>query len=136
MTKLVRQKTQDQCSIAAITMATGMPYNEVLKYARKNESYRDGIGSYPEQVFAAIGWRDETDYKKLYKAQDISVHYQLKMLWGRKAVLSVPSINHENGQHSIYWDGFELYDPQIKEMNRYTDVKQIKSLESIILINR
>lgn len=33
------------------------------------------------------------------------------LLWGRRALLSVPSTNHEGRWHLVYWDGRELFDP-------------------------
>jgi hypothetical protein len=33
------------------------------------------------------------------------------MLWKRRALLSVSSLNIDHGSHMIYWDGTRIWDP-------------------------
>jgi hypothetical protein len=40
-----------------------------------------------------------------------------KLLWGRRAMLSVPSINGDY-HHMLYWDGYNVYDPSLGQTYR------------------
>ena len=35
-----------------------------------------------------------------------------EILWGRRAILSVDSLNNEGGKHAIFWNGMKILDPQ------------------------
>jgi hypothetical protein len=47
------------------------------------------------------------------------------ILWGRRALVQVPSKNYPGEQHIIYWDGRELHDPSNMRQWEWSQVEPI-----------
>lgn len=69
-----------------------------------------GISDF-EPWFARHHIEEWKDYRHIYVHGD-NVGIVKAMLWQRRAVLSVNSLNNNGGSHAVYWDGEKVYDPQ------------------------
>lgn len=107
--KLIRQRTNDQCAIAAIAMATGLDYDYVLNMGLLTGNYTNGNGTHTASLLNSLS----VPYKSIYDhSKRISNTHWAEMLWGRRALLSVESINNEGGTHIVFWNYSEILDPQ------------------------
>lgn len=109
MTTLVQQKSGNDCVLAAVAMALGKTWEELWTQEDLNTAIeKKGLntGDYLERA----GLVREQDYRSVYlNGVDMQAVYRL--LWKRRAVLSVHSLNNEGGSHAVYWDGEKLWDP-------------------------
>src|SRR5262249_28678854 len=54
----------------------------------------------------------------------IAPAYFLKFTWGRRALVTVPSLNNEGGHHMVLWSGREVFDPSTrKRYERWQDLR-------------
>lgn len=53
----------------------------------------------------------------------VGPEYLRMFAWGRRALMSVPSLNHEGGSHLIFWNGLRVFDPS--RLKTYTDFDQL-----------
>jgi hypothetical protein len=66
-----------------------------------------------EPWLAKLGLKNRRDYLQVYiGATDQEV--LKRMLWQRPALLSVASLNNNEGRHMVFWDGAQLWDPSNK----------------------
>jgi hypothetical protein len=105
--ELVRQRTNDQCAIASIVMATGLDYDYVLNVATIARSYIQGTHTASLLNELNVGFRAVYDH-----GQRFGISVWRDFLYGRRAVLSVESLNNEGGKHLVFWDGYKVLDPQ------------------------
>lgn len=108
------QREEDDCTICAIVMATGLPYEAVMAQAKTSSGgYRyggtPGVMS-PKGVLIDLGFAA----KRLGCEGDGQGAGVRGALWGRRAILSVPSLNGFKGHHDVYWDGHRVRDPSPK----------------------
>lgn len=113
MSTLIVQREDDDCTICAIAMATGLSYETVMGAAAKsNGGYRyqgrPGTMS-PRGVLMDLGFE-----AKRVPLAGIGSQLRCKLLWGRRAILSVPSLTGFQGHHDVYWDGRAIRDPSTK----------------------
>jgi hypothetical protein len=100
MSRLIHQRYDSDCSIAALAMYLGKAYEEIIHYYSMEEQQQDGVwaertfrvaAQYGVEFFTCTG--DQFDRHQ-------------------KALVVVPSRNHvPDGKHMIYWDGCRVYDP-------------------------
>lgn len=57
-----------------------------------------------------LGYEFRKDYITIYVHGDAMEMVQ-KLLWKRRALLSVNSLNIKGGSHMVYWDGDIIHDP-------------------------
>jgi hypothetical protein len=135
---IVVQRNGTDCGVCCLAMATGLPYEEVLSKLTP-EIYNpnlalgepgSGMGDV-DDALECLGLSSE--YKDGYQSGDfarwnrgfyISPEYFRLMVWGRRALMSVPSLNHEGRWHMVYTDGKRVLDPSPKK--RYTRFDQLK----------
>lgn len=115
MTILVQQRGDHDCGIAACAMLTGMNYEAVAaRFVAWHERYKE----LPQGT-------DETDYRKFFAdigwtvfgpfggyRNEFSFDVIRQMLVGRRALVSVRSLNNDAGYHMVYYDGERVWDPQ------------------------
>jgi len=144
MTELVRQRTMDDCTLCCIAMATGLPYDQVVAGAsRARMGYTPGKGTRSTYwVLKELGF----PAKVLFQLQQAAItpgmiadpqRLLATCIWGRRAIVSVPSLNEWAGHHDLYWDGHALHDPTTKP-NRYAAdaLETIDPLEVVIFDER
>jgi hypothetical protein len=97
-------------------MATGIPYERVLDVASvTKKGYRvhpSMPGTYSAlAVLCALGF----DAVRSMRFDCIEAGAPpAYVVWGRRAILAVPSLNGFKGWHDVYWDGAHLLDPSPK----------------------
>jgi hypothetical protein len=150
MTTLIEQRLSTDCMIACIAMALELPYEDALAAGIKTKAYdpENGEGTRDaEKILIELGLHDEWHWslKKLIGHDRLSVsigdftsrrrewgeapYHFVKEAWGRPAILSVPSLNKESGSHAVYYDGFNIYDPNPTSRKRY-DSEALEEMEA------
>lgn len=130
MTTLINQRYPTDCMIAAIAMALSLPYEEVYTAAIDCGAYKEdhsegirnedtilkhlGLDSKYEAGAVHVG-----DFRGQHKDYAISAEYFRSKLWGRPCIICLPSLNKAGGWHAIYYDGFEVFDPNPPSRNCY-----------------
>jgi hypothetical protein len=135
---LIPQRTHHDCAICCMAMVTGRSYEDVLatvgdtfdpeRGMRRDQEAMKRLGfSYTFDNGEPVG--DITFFRRGY---EISPEYFLRHAWGRRALLTVPSLNKEGGWHMVYWDGLTLFDPSSR--TRYERFVDLKPTEMILFL--
>jgi hypothetical protein len=105
-----KQRAHDDCTICCIAMATGLSYETVMSVASASVGgyrYRGALGTMsPKGVLLDLGYGVRRVGMEAMDAPQREL-----VLSGKRAILSVPSLNGFVGHHDIYWDGCQLHDP-------------------------
>lgn len=138
MTVLVPQRTTSDCSICCFAMALGRTYEEVLAAVGAHYDPTKGLANEYEALkdlglkckFENGELTDDSEF--CVKRRDWCIHPQLlrSWVWGRRAIITVPSLNNEDGFHVVYYDGKNLFDPSTK--NRYVNFTDLFPDEVIV----
>lgn len=110
MTILVTQKSPHDCVLAAIAMAVGKTWEEAwtqedLAAVIKSRGIAD-----IDPWMKRHGAEPYVDYREVY-VHGTRLGMVCALLWKRRALLSVNSLNNDGGSHMIYWDGECILDP-------------------------
>ena len=117
---LIKQKTNYDCALACLAMASGKKYDDIFdtEFCKRIEKATTCTGDDLEEAYSRAGFYRDKNRKNIYVlGSPISLVKQL--IWGRKAMLQVPSLNYENSEHFIFWDGINLFDPSTKQTYNY-----------------
>ena len=114
----ITQRNGNDCMLACIAMALHTTYDAVWSEERARKVVADGGVSDYDEWLQAAGLRTGRDYHWLYTAGERQQVIKA-MLWGRRAILSVDSLNNKDGYHAVYWDGAQLWDPSPKSVFSY-----------------
>jgi hypothetical protein len=105
-----KQRAHDDCTICCIAMATGLSYETVMSVASASVGgyrYRGALGTMsPKGVLLDLGYG-----VRRVGMEAMDAPRRELVLSGKRAILSVPSLNGFVGHHDIYWDGCQLHDP-------------------------
>jgi len=134
--ELVRQRCLTDCGVCCLAMASGRPYEDVL--AAIGDAYDPEKGMrYTGDALKRLGFaytfengEAVGDIVVRRRGFEISPEYFRAMAWGRRALLSVPSLNRENAWHMIYWDGRHVFDPSTART--YTSFADLKPEELVL----
>lgn len=141
---LVEQRAESDCAICTISMATGLPYETTLQVGLDSEQYVVDYGTRDDaKILRLLGWYQDNmaghskvpsvyrgAFRSLYLPWGISPDLLRAWIWGRRAIIVVPSLNLEDGSHSIYYDGHHVLDPSRK--NRYTEFDKLKPTNALV----
>lgn len=125
----VYQRTNSDCMLACIAMAARKEYGEVWtpEWTAEVVERRGADYEFTQKALEHAGFHPwvNGDVGKIvwhsHVREGMSREGLLRaMLHGRRAILSVPSLNHFAGWHAVFWDGGELFDP-----NNPGDGKQV-----------
>lgn len=114
----MKQHGTYDCVLCCLAMATGNRYQVWSKSFRA--IIEEQKGTYDKNLkdaFKIVGLKP-SDYLFFYFMPNDRMN---RLLFGRRALLQVPSLNIENGQHMIYWDGNRLRDPSNKKTHDKLD---------------
>lgn len=119
--KIEKQRATSDCFLCCIAMFADKDYEEIF-----NEKLRQEIenekGAYGEIIdnlcFVCAGMEKYIDYECVYTLNTKPADVR-SLLWGRRAILQVPSLNNEDSDHCVYWTGKELIDPSNKQVYRW-----------------
>jgi hypothetical protein len=136
------QRTSHDCGVAAIAMFCDMTYEDALELCLKDDGdgnpiYREGWGMNRERIaFKYLGlWNFDNQHNNkircFTKPYMIEADIMQHIMWGRKALAFVPSLNIEGGFHFVCYDGEKVLDPNdpAKGKKIYTELKELKPIE-------
>jgi len=83
-----------------------------------------------DKIMKIAGFTRDQDFKSVHPSFLLIADYRQEkyrelrsLLWGRRAIIQVPSLNLEGEMHVVYWDGSALFDPSTKlRYERWEDV--------------
>lgn len=136
MTTLVVQRVGSDCSICAIAMLSGRAYEEIVELAGKDYDPNKGMWSVQgtlERLGLSHAYENGQpigDFVQLHKGFEISAEFFRSLAWGRRALISVPSLNIPGGFHMVYCDGRTVFDPSPKQ--RYERFDQLLPVELVL----
>lgn len=130
MTVLIQQRTPSDCGVCCLAMVTGRPYEDVLAAIGDAFDPVRGLGD-EGRALDRLGFSNAFldgypvgDFTRLHRGYAVSPEFFRDMAWGRRALLSVPSLNKEGGWHMVYFDGRELFDPSTRTTyQRFRDLR-------------
>lgn len=109
----MKQVREYDCVLACLAMATGKDYKAIFPEDFCNEveeSKGTGKKGLHDRAFALAGLVAKQDYVSVY-CGNIPPQAVRGLIWGRRALVQVPSLNYEEGSHYVYWDGHTVHDP-------------------------
>lgn len=118
MTTLVWQRQRADCAICCLAMLTGRTWEEVRTAIGDAWHPRRGL-IHSESAMERLGFAwglGSTRPNGYVVVVDARALISPPLLWGRRALLSVPSLNRK-GWHMVYWDGAKLLDPSLGRRN-------------------
>lgn len=112
MTKLVKQKKDYDCVLACVSMLTGRKYEDLFskELCDRVDETKGCTDELFYEVLNVAGFERNINMKSLF-VQNVDPVILENLLWKRKAILQVDSLNYKDGQHCIYWDGEQILDP-------------------------
>lgn len=126
-TALVKQRETDDCTLCCIAMALDLPYSSVRSAATGLQFGYRWQGRQGTMDAGCVVDRLAQDVRfslpacrTFHRPFGCAGELITWWLWGRRALLSVPSLNGFDGEHTVYWDGLQLFDPSNGE-NIYPD---------------
>lgn len=132
-TKLIQQRNRSDCGLAAMAMALGKEYDELW-------TPEDVQKVLDERGISDVG--DWLERKGLKRREDFSTVYTFgrekaaELLWGRPALLSIVSLNEQQGNHLVYFDGYRIWDPQEgREGKLFARIIRSVSIETVTILH-
>lgn len=120
MTELITQRTDYDCTVCCLAMMLGLSYETVGAaipgYHAEIERTGTSKGINDDQVQSFLkrcGVRSRVLRAMVLggRSRQINSDRFKPMLWGRQAIIDLPSLNLPGGFHSAYFDGRDLHDP-------------------------
>lgn len=113
-------------------MAAGKPFDDLWTQNDLDALVANKGCSDEEPYMARAGFVEHVDYRRIY-IHRCDQNEVKALLWRRRAMLSVYSLNIEGGLHHVYWDGYELFDPSTKKT--YTYLSSLHITDVIIFLD-
>lgn len=111
-----KQISGSDCGICCLVMLTGRGYDDIIEAVGGN--YDPGKGLLSTQfALEDIGYSNCPEFgnfKQFRKSFGLASELYTSLIWGRKALITVPSLNID-GFHMLYYDGIKLHDPSNKK---------------------
>lgn len=120
---LVRQKRKYDCVLACLAMATGKEYDLMFSgdfTQEVEDAHGTGKKGLHDKAFELAGLVRDIDFKSVYCGNVARAHVE-SMLWRRRAMIQVPSLNYKGASHYVYWDGEQLFDPSGLQRYQWLD---------------
>lgn len=132
MTQIIQQRTPHDCAVAAMAMLTGKTWEEthaIIGHLVDYEGERRGMRD-EQQALKLLGFdyrfengRPVGDISCMRRPFGIAADFYRQFAWGRRALMSVPSLNRPGGWHMIFWDGARVYDPSpLKTYSKFDEL--------------
>lgn len=119
---LVKQRSKFDCALACLAMVSGKQYEELFdpEFCARIEQKTTCSGDDLAEAYRRAGFVKDKNMRVIYIGYGASVPVIRQMLWGRRAMIQVPSLNYEGSEHFIYWNGREIFDPSNKQVYRFS----------------
>lgn len=127
-----KQRYTNDCCLAASASLMGIDYD--VAFPKEWQEERGEKGTYGNdevaKTFEMVGLI-KGSYKQIYnylgpgeENWEVTVRKQVinALLWGRRALIQVPSLNFEGKSHLVAWEYDELWDPS--NLKTYTELGQ------------
>lgn len=111
MTNLIKQLSGNDCVLAAIAMARGAEKWHDVWTAADLERVVTGKGISDYGPWMAQAGFEPHEWKEIQVWNSSDQQLLRQLLWRRRALLSVHSLNNDQGHHMVFWDGREIFDP-------------------------
>jgi len=142
MTLLIQQRTPSDCAICCMAMLTGRSYEDVL--AAVGDAFDPEKGMrYEQKALQRLGFshayrngKPIGDISCQHRGYQVSPEYFLDFTWGRRALITVPSLNIADRHHMVYWDGNSLFDPNPPPKRTYERWDELKPDEIVLFRER
>jgi prepilin-type processing-associated H-X9-DG protein len=136
--KVYKQRRTYDCHLCCIAMAAQKAPGKIFPLSIRDRIEVDKGSNRSDKtelkkLFAMAGFVEGVDYWTAYIGSQPSKRNVLSLLQGRRAIIQVASLNHENASHVVYWDGHTLHDPSTKQVYRWLD--QLVSAEHVTVFN-
>lgn len=100
---IVKQRSNNDCSVCCLAMATGESYETVLNNLqdKARENLKKGVGLlFTEDMFLLekLGF----DFEGFWAPYNLNKN---------GAIIMVPSLNFDDKKHVVFWDGKNILDP-------------------------
>jgi hypothetical protein len=126
-----KQRNAFDCCLAASASLMGKVYDDIFSQEFQDyiEAKKGTYGEDVDRVLAMVGLssdRYEHIVNYVGTKKEFSNWAQVTyrgLLWGRRALIQVPSLNNEGKSHLIAWDYDELWDPSNNKI--YTGMDQV-----------
>ena len=135
MTALVKQRTRMNCAICCMAMLTGRDYDDVM--AAVGDAYNPVKGMrYDQKALKRLGFTFSHEKGQpmggavVFMRGILAPDFFLHMAWGRRALISVPSLNYSDSTHMVFCDGERVFDPSPRLI--YVQFYQLKPDEVVL----
>jgi hypothetical protein len=117
--KIVQQRNDHDCMLAAIATVLEKEYDELWtpEFIQKVVDTKGCTHELSNQALSIAGLKEHRDYWNVYTHQ--ATDSTKALLRGRRAILSVNSLNNRHGNHAVVWDGENLLDVSNKTPFKY-----------------
>lgn len=117
---LIKQRSNYDCALAVLAMASGKQYEEIFdaEFCARIEEKQTCTGDDLLEAYRRAGFVKGENLRTISTAHAMP-HLPLQLIWGRRAMIQVPSLNYKGSEHFVYWDGKEILDPSNKQVYRY-----------------
>lgn len=139
MTVLVQQRSPHDCAVCCMAMLTGRTYEDVRAVIAElldETGERRGMRN-EQEALRRLGFEHSFhhgqpigDISCTRRGFEISPEYYRGAAWGRRALMSVPSLNFSGSWHMIFWDGSRIWDPS--PLTAYTTFEQLRPDEMVL----
>jgi hypothetical protein len=117
MSRLIQQRTAHDCAVCCLAMALGRVYETTLIEVGDTFDPERGM-RYVTKALERLGLsytfdngEPTGDFVNMYRGHIMSPQFFRSLAWGRRALMSVPSLNFPGESHMVYWNGDRLLDP-------------------------
>lgn len=132
----IKQRADDglqrkDCFLCCAAMAAGKSYDDswgaLTDDLREVMHVRGPKDKECAEVLRLLGLGEAIrDYTILFRLPEFgTVGFMRNMLWGRRAMIQVPSKNYDGEMHIVYWDGRELHDPSNLRLYAWIEVEPV-----------
>lgn len=118
---LVKQKSNYDCALACLAMVSGKNYDEIFdsEFCERIEKATTCTDNDLVEAYRLAGFEKGKNMRSIYIGPTVNAVIVRQLIWGRRALIQVPSLNYNNCEHFIYWNGYEIFDPSNKQTYKY-----------------
>jgi hypothetical protein len=133
--ELVKQRTNTDCVICCLSMATGISYDSILQAigpVYQKIVLREGVKEQHDHfILEALGYKMNEEYvRRTYSPHWGTLGFVKNCLWRRRAIINCLSMNQKDMTHAVYWDGEQLLDPSNKKT--YKTLEEVEPIDFIL----
>lgn len=136
MTDIIKQRydgdvQRKDCFLCCVAMAAWLSYEGIfIRLTDELQAIVRSRGPKGEDecdvIMQAGGFYREADYRTIFLLPEFaSTGFLKNMLWGRRALVQVRSLNYMDEQHLLFWDGAEVFDPSNARTWKWRDVEPV-----------